>query len=803
MVGTSDHVQLQLDVLAGPVTALTVAAALYQTAKSTRRRVDWSLVTFSPALQSVTPLCKAAAIASVVSKSNQWWQGAWWCGSQLGPFWDRLAFEQNPARSGLGQALLAMALEMSSVMSATETAEVVLSLLQASNTATNMAVVKSGDGARELVIGDVMPALRELGDQGSRAYMKQERATFEKAILRQLGDKVPLASTVLMGTYTPPDVQAAIRVTEELMSASDGSVSEVSCQAGAIKLGFLIYSLFGVAVTVVCEGPSTATVRGTQRPEHTFQIRASNRPAANPRLFTPLGSLLSTQNSYSYNHAVHAEACVEHISVILCRWQHHWGVSQDSIMVFSRCLLSALVQWRRECALEPSLYHKSESSKRLGAPGYDSSGYKKPIMGFRIRSVVTVDELVEVYRKCLGEYAPEEDQILSLISEEEDIVRQGPDHTYRDKMLIPMLTGVCLCYRHLPSGKSRPSGYLGCATDDGHSLFAFISAAMRVLTLVDIEQPLVPSQRPGTTSLAIPSVDLEKSQLGYVYHGDSVRRAVRSLPDGQDQTVKLTFAQILHAAAWLFAGPAGGSVAENENLAGICANGVAVVGSFYFRPTLSERDCRIHVSFGQTLFQGAQVQRLSCYGQNVYGVLPPDSCLGRPWPSKGMTPSLEGLDNAEMTPVVNLRDDIATLAYRIQWMDLAEQEPRDILVSPENYLRGLGWHLHFLTCEHDPDTPVETDGVIRVCRAGVFPQEPSRDMNGKIQWPKGYIPSPNLSTLGGFTRCLARTKGCREIHVATVCHAGASRSIVIQRGCCIECACSHAATVGAILVMCI
>jgi hypothetical protein len=325
---------------------------------------------------------------------------------------------------------------------------------------------------------------------------------------------------------------------------------------------------------------------------------------------------------------------------------------------------------------------------------------------------------------------------------------------------------------------------------------------MRVLTLVDIEEPVVPAQMQPTTSLTAPFEMHDSRQLGYVYHGSAVRKAVRSLPRGVDKTHTLTFAQLLHAAAWLFTGPAGGSAAENQQVIGVCVNDVAIVASFCFQPTLSEKDSRIHVSYGRTFFNGSQIQRLASYDQVADGILPRDLCYGKPELSKGIRPSLVGIDNARMSGVVNLRDDIATLAFRIQWTDLKDGSQRDILASPGSYLLGLGWHLNFCHCDHDRESPLENEGVIRVCRAGVFPQEPDRDRHGKILWPAEHIPSPNLPSPSGFTGCLALTKGCLEAEIAITCDARAGRTVVVQRECCIACACAQASMVGATLVMC-
>jgi hypothetical protein len=810
-MATPGSVQLQLDVFAAPMTAVSAAVAIYTAAKKARRIVDWKLVQFSPVLGSVTPQCKSAAIMAVSERCNPWWQGQWWCGSQLGPFWDKFAIDQDYSQSSLGKALLAMALELSSVMSATEAAEVVLNLLQSPNTTDNMAIVKTGGGSRNLMIGDVMPALHELGQQGSISYMREERVAFEKIILRQMGSSGSTVSSALMGRYMTTDVDVALQAIEDLLKGPDGSVSEISCQAGAIKLGFLVSNLFGVTLTIISdEAPDSGTVPGTIHKNHTLRIRASKGPSQQSRLFTPYGNLLSTAPTYYWDHSVHSEACVEHISVILCRWQHHWAIPNAQMMIFSRCLLSNLVSWRRESAFTGNLYNQWDSSTHLGATYNDNNGFGKAIDGFQIKSVVSRDGIIDLYKMCLREYAiPDDEEIERLVTQEEDLVERWKiNKTYEDQHVSIMPMKNCRCPKHLPKGQSKPSGFpLGCLATDGHSLFNFLSATLRVLTLVDIEEPTIPSANHSSSTTTSAFDPNTSKQLGYIYHGTAVRKAVGSLPHGRDKTKILTFAQVLHAAAWLFAGPAGGSAAENQGVVGVCVNDVALIGNFCLRPELFGSDSRIHVSYGRTFFQGSQIQRLVSYDQISTGILPLDRCLGKPQPAKGMRSSLFGIDSTsvEIKEVVNLRDDVATLAYRIRWLDQSNNEPqqRDILGSPSAYLLGLGWHMTVPpSCSHDTNSPISSEGTIRVIAAGFFPQEPDRDKTGKRLWPPEYIPSPLLPCPGGFTGGLALTKDCLPIQVAIVCSSGAGKTVVLQRGCCVDCACEKAAEIGAVMVVC-
>jgi hypothetical protein len=810
-MATPGSVQLQLDVFAAPMTAVSAAIAIYTAAKKNRRNVDWKLVQFSPVLGSVTPQCKSAAIIAVAERCNTWWNGQWWCGSQLGPFWDKLAIDQDYSQSSLGKALLAIALELSSVMSATEAAEVVLNLLQSPDTMDSTAIVKTGGGSRNLMIGDVMPALHELGQQGSIIYMREERVKFEKIILRQIGGTVSIASMALMGRYMTTDVDVALQAIEDLLKGPDGSVSEISCQAGAIKLGFLISNLFGVTLTIFCdEAPDSGTVPGTIHKNHTLRIRASKGPSQQPRLFTPYGNLLSTAPTFYWNHSVHSEACVEHISVILCRWQHHWAIPDAEMMVFSRCLLSNLVSWRRESAFTGNLYHQWESSTHLGATYSDNSGFGKAINGFQIKSVVSRNGIIDVYKMCLREYTiPDDEEIERLVTQEEDLVERWKiNKTYEDQHVNTMPMKNCRCPKHLPKAQIKPSGLpLGCLATDGHSLFNFLSAALRVLTLVDIEDPTILSANHSPTTAAAAFDPNTCKQLGYIYHGTAVRKSVGNLPPGRDKTKVLTFAQIFHAATWLFAGPAGGSAADNQGVVGVCVNDVALVGNFCLRPKLFGSDSRIHVSYGRTFFQGSHIQRLVSYDQVGTGILPLDRCLGKPQPAKGVQPSLFGINSnsVEIKEVVNLRDDVATLAYRIRWLEQSNNEPRqrDILGSPSTYLLGLGWHMTVPpSCSHNTDSQIPSEGTIRVISAGFFPQEPDRDRTGKILWPAEYNPSPPLPSPGGFTGCLALTKDCLPVQVAIVCSSGAGKTVVLQRGCCVVCACEKAAEVGAVMVVC-
>jgi hypothetical protein len=526
-----------------------------------------------------------------------------------------------------------MALELSSVMSSTETAEVILSLLQPTDSHACKAVIKPGDRGTELLVGDIMPALSDLPEQGGRNYMINERLNFEKVILHQIGAAVPLASAALMGSYTPTDIYAAIQAIEELISAPEDSVLEVSCQAGAIKLAYLVHSLFGITVSVVAKrGPNVGTVSGTYRRKHTLRIYALIGTMIKPSLFTPRGSLLSAQSSYSHSHSIHSEACVEHISVILTRWQRHWAIPCEWVRVFSRCLFRNLCSWWRESAFLPSTYN--DYNIRLGAQSYDQTGRGRPIKGYKVSTVADIDHLKNVYAQCLGEFAINEEEIDVLLSEEayntppKDTVISGTDEM---GTLCTMLGKTCHCYKHIAKGSTRPPGLSGhCSADDGHALYFFIARTLRVLTMIDIEEPVLLSQSADSTSLTAPFSEQTTRRLGFIYHGAAVRKAVKSLPDGKDQVTPLSFAHLLHAAAWLFSGPVGAGAADNKGVVGICANGVAVLGSFCFFPTISKRDCRIHVSFGGTFFQGSQVKRLDSYEQNVYGSMPEDLCYGNP-----------------------------------------------------------------------------------------------------------------------------------------------------------------------------
>ncbi|KAH0565255.1 hypothetical protein GP486_001352 [Trichoglossum hirsutum] len=796
-----NHVQLQVDVLNAPITALSLAVALYQNSRVSRRTIDWRLVSFSSVLNCVTPQSKAVALRSVADTHSAWWKGRWWCGSQLGPFWDRLALDQTDTQRGSGQALLAMALELSSVMSSTETAEVILSLLQPADSYASKAVIKPGDRGTELLVGDIMPALNDLPEQGGRNYMINERSNFEKAILHQIGAAVPIASAALMGSYTPTDVNTAIHAIGELISAPEDSVLEISCQAGAIKLAFLLHTLFGITVNVVAKrSPNMGTVPGTYRRRHTLRIYAQVGTMVKPSLFTPRGSLLSAQSSYSRSHSIHSEACVEHISVILTRWQRHWAVPYEQMRVFSRCLFRSLCSWWRECAFFPSTYNGT--IVRLGAQGHDGSGWGKPVSGCSVSAVTDINHLKNVYTQCLGEFAINEEDIEVLLSEE--AYRTPPKDAYysgtdEGGALTTMLENTCHCNKHLAKGSARPPGLSGhCSVDGGRVLYSFIARALWVLTMIDIEEPILSSSA-DNTGLTEPVSEQATRQLGFIYHGTVVRQAVGSLPDGKGQVRPLFFAHLLHAAALLFSGPAGGSAADNKSVVGICANGVAVVGSFCLFPTISKKDCRINVSFGRTFFQGSQVKRLDSYDQNVFGSMPKDFCYGKPQPSQGMIPSFAGIDDPRLTKVVNLRDDVATIAFRMQWANQGPQAPCDILASPQDYLQNIGRHVHLIECEHDPNAPLQTEGTIRVCPAGVFPKLSKR---ANEPWPDGYIASPNLPSPSGFSGCLALTMGSLVAQLALTCDAGVGQEIVLQRDCCLECACAQAVVVGATLVMC-
>src|SRR5207237_3511599 len=117
--------------------------------------------------------------------------------------------------AGMGQSLLAVALELTSVMSQTESAEVILGLLYPGNNTDNAVVIAGSFGPPGLTIGDVMPALHELEGQGSNMYMVDERAKFEQFVIKALGPDVPSASAALYGIYNPVDVKNALEAIKE------------------------------------------------------------------------------------------------------------------------------------------------------------------------------------------------------------------------------------------------------------------------------------------------------------------------------------------------------------------------------------------------------------------------------------------------------------------------------------------------------------------------------------------------------------------------------------------------------------
>jgi hypothetical protein len=738
------------------------------------------------------------AVASVTDKQNSWWTGKWWCGSSLGPFWNRLIVNQDQHTAGMGQSLLAVVLEITSVMSQEESAEVMLGLV-CSGEAKNNAVVMAGPfGPPTLTIGDIMPALRELGDQGSSIYMAEDRAQFEMFVLKALGPDVPGASEALMGVYNPVDIADAIDAIRQLLQSAEGSETEMSCPGGAIKLGFFIHILWGVSVKIMTDqGPRVARISGTARnSRYTFSIVAS-KGSSKSRLWTPLGTLLSTRATYSYSHSVHSETCMEHISTIMTRWEHHFAIPHSDMIVFSKCMLSRLIDWRRRSRVSGQLYYEYDG-QRLGSSMYNKDGYKKPIDGFAIRDLVSNEDIISVYTNCMGEYAIDQQEIWTLIRQEENIEGTPFKKTFDDHMYDSTLGRTCHCYKHI-GNKERPIGHGGhCSADDGHALFSFICSAMRLLTLVDLEQPQHAIMNAnGLGSFGVPG----QHTFGRVYHGRAVRKAVGSLPAGHDQTHKLTWAFILHGVAWLFGGQPGGIAANALNTVGVFANGVAMVGSFCFQTTISPLDSRIHVSFGKTLYAGSHITSLESYDQNTYGVLPDDDCFGYPRPAQDVQPGIHGVDGASLTRMISLRDEVGTLAWRVSWRETGTMSVQEKLFSPANYIRERAWHVFSRKCPHDVDQPAG-EGTIRVAAAGVFPREANFDSKGKQLWPAGYVPSPDLPSPRGFKGCIILCQGCVELQIAFITHVSVSTKVVLQKDCCLDCACQLAMEVGAKFVMC-
>ncbi|KAL6401232.1 hypothetical protein AUP68_16961 [Ilyonectria robusta] len=796
----SGTLQLQLDVLSGPSQLLSAALSQYQDVRRNRRHINWSLVSYSHLLHDVTEKSKALAIASVTDRTNSWWMGRWWCGTTLSPFWDDMIHNQTHKTVKNGRALLAVVLELTSVMSQTESAEVILGLLHPGPGEDKAVAVAGCHGPHSLTIGDVMPALRELDTQGPNAYMADERAKFEEFVSKALGPDVPETSSALYGTYDSVEVNTALEAIKTLLESAEGSEVEITCPKGSIKLAFFINHLWGISVKIATDkGPRIARVTGNTGDRRTLSIIASSKTKIS-RLWTPMGNLLSTKWTHSYSHSIHSETCMEHITTILTRWQYHWGISDRDMIVFSKCLLSDLIEWQCQSAITGKVYHQ-DGSERLGNITYNSDGYGRKIRGFAIKDIVSDQDIVRVYTSCLGEYAVSHQDIQAMISEESNIVGSPYQKSFYHTMFQSTLGRTCHCYKHI-GDKLRPVGHRGyCSADDGHSLFQFLGRTLRILTLLDLEQPEYAILSPHGSDLTQSFEAYNKPILGRVYHGQTVRHAVASLPDGRDQSKQLAWAHILHGAAFLFAGQSGGIAANADRTAGIFVDGVALVGSFCKKATLSPRDSRIHLSFGRTFFDGSQITRLECYEQNVYNVLPEDKCFGVPRPAQEVRPGLVGVDNASSTEIINLRDEIATLAMRISWKEAESTSLQEVLVSPADYLRTLAWHVFYRKCSHDAHQ-IAGKGTIRVSKAGVYPMVANFDEHGKQSWPAAYIPSPNLPSPKGFKGCVILSQGCLELQIALICQIGAASEVVLQKDCCLSCACQLAMEVGAKIIMC-
>lgn len=701
-----------------------------------------------------------------------------------------------------GWALLAVVLELTSVMSQTESAEVILGLLHPGSGEDKAVVVAGPHGPHSLTIGDVMPALRDLDTQGPNTYMADERAKFEQFVIKALGADVPGTSSALFGTYDSVEVNTALEAIKTLAGSADGSEVEITCPKGTIKLAFLIHHLWRISVKIATDkGPRIARVAANTGDRRTLSIIASTEKIIS-RLWTPMGNLLSTKATYTHSHSIHSETCMEHITTILTRWQHHWAISDRDMFVLSKCLHSDLIEWRRQSAFTGNVYHQY-GSERLGNISYNKDGYGKRINGFAVRDVVSDHDIARVYTSCLGEYAVNHQDTQEMISEETNMIENPYQKSFYHTMYNSTLGRTCHCYKHI-GDKSRPIGHSGhCSADDGNSLFLFLGRTLRILTLLDLEQPEYAVPSPHGSDLTQPFEVYNKPILGRVYHGQTVRRGVASLPDGKDQTKQLTWAHIIHGAAFLFAGQGGGTAANADGTARIFVNGAALIGSFCKKVTLSPMDSRIHLSFGRTFFNGSQITRLECYEQSVYGVLPEDKCFGVPRPAGEVRPGLVGVEKntASSTEMISLRDEIATIAVRIGWKETESTTPQEVLVSPANYLRVLAWYVFTRKCAHDAHQ-VAGEGTIRVSRAGVYPTVPNFDLHGKQLWPADYTPSPNLPSPRGFKGCVILSQGCLELQIALLCQAGAGKEVVLQKDCCLGCACQLAMEVGAKIILC-
>ncbi|PGH27017.1 hypothetical protein AJ80_01202 [Polytolypa hystricis UAMH7299] len=175
----------------------------------------------------------------------------------------------------------------------------------------NSAVVVTGSlGSHSLTVGTVMPALQELEDQGSNTFIADERAKFEEFVIKALGPGV-----------APRDC--------------------------------LVHRYHDLSL-------------------HPEQVGGSE--AKKPRLWTPMGTLLSTRAT----------------------WEHLWGIPYADMLVLSKCLLSILVDWRSRSKFSGSLYHKFDGL-RLGNNTYNSDGYGKAIDGFAVKDVLSSQVIVNVY----------------------------------------------------------------------------------------------------------------------------------------------------------------------------------------------------------------------------------------------------------------------------------------------------------------------------------------------------------------------------------------------------------------------
>jgi hypothetical protein len=203
-----------------------------------------------------------------------------------------------------------------------------------------------------------------------------KRTTFE-FVIKTLGPDVPGASTALFGIYNPVDVKNAIDEIKELLESVDGSEAEIVCPRGAIKLGFFIHILWGITVKIMTDkGSRIARVSANTRAScYTLTLLASVG-VKEPRLWTPLGTLLSTRAAYRHSHSIHSETCMEPISTILTRWAHHWAIPHCDMLVFSKCYLSLLIDRRRRSRLSGHLYDESVA-QRLGLGNFLKMGLAK------------------------------------------------------------------------------------------------------------------------------------------------------------------------------------------------------------------------------------------------------------------------------------------------------------------------------------------------------------------------------------------------------------------------------------------